>query len=81
MMMSVKRRHRIIDARIKNLTDWIITSNLSVNVQLNKMNELLHNLPGKQEEQPEPLEQLNKNTGTSLQPSETVLRPVNRYAG
>jgi hypothetical protein len=80
-MMYVKRKHRIINAHISNLTEWIILSNQSVMAQLNKMNEQLQNTPVNKEDKTEHVQELHKNTGKSPQPSETVLRPVNGYAG
>lgn len=72
MITYVKRKHRIINTRISNLTGWIITSNQSVTAQLTKITEQLQNIPVKKENQPDQLQELNK---------ETVLRPVNGYAG
>jgi hypothetical protein len=81
ILLYVKKRNRVSNTRISNLTEWIISSNQSVMAQLNKMNEQLQNKPVYKENQPEQVQELNKNTGKSLQPSETVLRPVNGYAG
>ena len=39
MLVSIKRRHRNMDARIRNMTEWIITSHQAIMRQLNKMNE------------------------------------------
>jgi len=81
MMMYVKRKHRMINTRISNLTEWIISSNQSVVAQLHKINEQLQNIPLNKENQPDHVQELHKNTGKSLQSPETLLRPVNGYAG
>ena len=77
MLLSVKRRHRVIDAHIRSLTEWVVTSNKSVVGQLTKMNELLQNTTDNKG-QLKYLQQLNNNSGKL---AETVLRPVNGYAG
>lgn len=81
MLTYVKRRHRLINARLSNLSGWIITSNQAIIVQLNKINEQLQSMRSNKEDQPEHVQEQNKNTGKSHQPSETILRPVNGYAG
>ena len=107
ILLSVKKRFKVIDARFSNLSQWVISGNQALLQRLEKINEqlcteemkpynisqheavelLLLNLLtelSKKEALPhhyklllEQLQQLNKTN----QPAETVLRPVNRYAG